>query len=103
VLGTANLMIFELPHATPILTGPGPARVLSLTTSRVVLRIGRPGLYRLAVRWSPYWNASTGCVGRGNDGMIRLSAHKAGRIALRFQVKAEQALQVLAGSTPACS
>jgi hypothetical protein len=103
VLGTANLMIFELPHATPILTGPGRARVLSLTTSRVVLLIGRPGLYRLAVRWSPYWNASTGCVVRGNDGMIRLSARKAGRVSLRFQVQAEQALQVLAGSTPACS
>src|SRR5438477_636706 len=88
VMGTDKLMIYEVPHATPILTGPGPSRVLSLKRSRVALRVGRPGLYRLAVRWSPYWHASSGCVLRGSDGMIRLPLARAGHVSLRFQVNA---------------
>ena len=102
VMGTDKLMIYEVPHATPILTGPGPSRVLSLKQSRVALHVGKPGLYRLAVRWSPYWHASSGCVLRGRDGMIRLPLARAGRLSLRFQLNAEQALHALAGSAPDC-
>jgi hypothetical protein len=102
VLGTDKLMVYELPHATPILTGPGPSQVLSLKQTRVDFRVGRPGVYRLAIRYSPYWNASTGCVLKGKDGMIRLPVQHAGRVSLRFRVNAEQALHALAGTPPDC-
>ena len=102
VMGTNQLLIYELPNPTPILTGPGPARVLSLSSSQVAVRVGRPGVYRLAIRWSPYWSASTGCVAKGADGMIRLPVRRAGPVSLRFQVGAEQALQTVAGTTPTC-
>jgi hypothetical protein len=102
VLGTDHLLIYELPHARPILTGPGPAHVLALTQTRVTVRVGAPGLYRLAVRYSPYWHASTGCVRKGKDGMVRLDTPRAARISLRFRVDAERALEALAGSAPDC-
>jgi hypothetical protein len=102
VMGTDKLMVYELPHATPILTGPGFSRVLSMKQSRVTLRVGKPGLYRLAIRYSPYWKASSGCVLKGKDGMIRLPLRHAARVTLRFQLNAAQALEALAGSAPDC-
>src|SRR5262249_23841238 len=103
LLGTDHLLIYQLPNARPILTGPGPARVLALTQTRVNVRVGARGLYRLAVRYSPYWHASTGCVRKGKDGMIQLDAPRPARISLRFRVDAERALEALAGSTPTCT
>jgi hypothetical protein len=102
VLDTGNLLIYEVPHARPILTGPGSARVLALSQSRVRLRVGRPGVYRLAVRYSPYWQATTGCVWQGKDDMIRLTVPRAARISLQFRVNAERALQALTGASPDC-
>jgi hypothetical protein len=102
VLGTDHLLIYELPAAQPILTGPGPGRVLALTQSRVRLEVGARGVYRLAVRYSPYWQSSTGCVLRGKDGMIRLVIPRAAHVSLRFRVNAERALHALAGSGPDC-
>src|SRR4030095_13944641 len=51
---------FELPRPRPILT-PAPGRVLRLTATRIELVLPRPGQYRLAVRYSPYWTAEGAC------------------------------------------
>jgi hypothetical protein len=95
-------MIYELPGARPILTGPGRPRVLQLTQMRVRLEVARRGIYRLSVRYSPYWTASSGCVLKGRDGMIRLAESRATIVTLRFSVNAERALHALAGSRPDC-
>jgi hypothetical protein len=92
-----HLVVYEVPNATPILTGPPGARVMSLTESRIVVAARRAGSYRLAVRWSRYWQPSAGCATRNRDGMIRLEIAHPGRVSLKFAPSPRRALAALAG------
>jgi hypothetical protein len=66
--------------------------------------VGGPGAYRLAIRYSPYWSASTGCLDPGKDSMIRLETQGAGDVRLDFRVNARRAWSAFAGEHPqACS
>ena len=104
VLRTDHITIYEVPSSRPLITGPAPARVVELTQTRVTVHVGGPGTYRLAFRYSPYWNASSGCVDPGADSMIRLRVPAAGNVQLRFHVNARRALAAFAGRHPqACS
>ena len=80
VFAAPHLTVYEVPRATPILTGPPGARVVSLTESRIVVSARGPASYRLAVRFSRYWQPSAGCATRNGDGMIRLSVPRPGRV-----------------------
>ena len=57
--------------------------MLWLYPTHIVALVDSPGRYEVRVRWSPYWRASTGCVWRGPDGMLRLLAPHAGLVDLR--------------------
>jgi hypothetical protein len=104
VLRTPTVTVFELPAARPIVSGPARASVRSLTPSKLLLRVGAPGRYRVAVRYSPYWLAVPGCVRRAPDGMLLLTTERAGTVDLDFRMSAERALQTLAGvRVPRCS
>jgi hypothetical protein len=100
---TPHTTIYELPDATPLVTGPGPATVLYLWPSRLVAEVGAPGSYLVRLRWSPYWRASTGCVARSTDGMTRVAVAHAGLVELRIAVSVTRGLETLAGTIPACS
>jgi hypothetical protein len=92
VLATPRLRIFEVPSPVPILTGPAGGRVLRLTATRVLLDLPHAGAYRLAVRFSPYWDAPGACLIRREDGMTTVAARRAGRVQLSFHVGAASAL-----------
>jgi hypothetical protein len=92
VFTTSTLTIFELPRPTPILRGRGHPRVLRLTATRIALDLPRPGTYRLAVRYSPYWHAEHACLIRRLDGMTTVEARRAGPLELSFHVSAGRAL-----------
>jgi hypothetical protein len=92
VLHTKNLTVLAVPDPRPILTGPAPARVLRLTGTRIVVDLGRAGNYRLAVRFSPYWDANGACLIRRTDGMTTIAAQKPGRLELAFKVHPGSAL-----------
>ena len=92
-----NLAIFAVPRARPILTGPAPARVLKMTGSRLLVDLSRPGRYRLAVRYSPYWNAENACLARAADGMTTIEARRPGELQLAFRVSAASALAAVVG------
>jgi hypothetical protein len=98
-----HMTVYELPDATPLVTGPAPATVLWLWPQRLVATVGAPGTYRLRVRWSPYWRSSTGCVAKTADGMTRIRARSAGLVELRFRMSVTRGLQTLAGRIPRCS
>jgi hypothetical protein len=102
VFRTPDLAVYEVPHPQAIVTGPAHPRIASMTESQigVVLRAG--GEYRVAVRWSPYWHASLGCLSRGDDGMVRLTTRRAHFVRLTFRVDASRALEELAGEQPSC-
>jgi hypothetical protein len=92
VFGTRTLTVFEVPAAHSILTGPARGRVLRLTTTRIALELPRPGRYRLAMRYSPYWRAEDACLIRRADGMTTIEAPSSGRLQLTFHVSPARAL-----------
>jgi hypothetical protein len=100
VFRTEHVTIYSVPSPRPLITGPAPARVVELTQTRVTVRVESRGTYRLAIRYSPYWMASTGCLDPGLDSMILLRAPAAGDVQLRFHVNARRAIAAFAGRRP---
>jgi hypothetical protein len=100
VLRTRNLTIYSVPSPHELVTGAGRAEVLALQQDRVRVRVERPGDYRVAVRYSPYWRADGACVSRGHDGMLQLTARSSGVLELAFVVNASSALDALSGQVP---
>ena len=94
--------VYAVPRPQPILTGPGEPQLLALTEERLVLNVTRGGTYRIAVRWSPYWRASDGCLSRGRDGMLRLRTRAARLVGLAFRVDTRHLLDTFAGEVPDC-
>ena len=100
VYSSAHVDVYMLPRATPMVTGPAPASVAWLWPTRVVLDLGAPGTYRVALRWSPYWHSAAGCVAKGKDGMVRLHSTEAGLVDLSFDLSMTRGLDALAGIAP---
>ncbi len=103
VLRTAEITIFAVPSPVPILTGPAHPRVVALHASSVVLDLHRPGTYKLALTYTPYWSAPATCVTETSDGMVKLTTRHAGLVRLRFDLTFSGALAAFAGATTSCS
>ena len=97
VVRTPDVTVLSVPAPRRLVTGPAPARVLELSEGGLVLQVGAAGTYRVAVRYSPYWQASAGCVGRSADGMTLVRTTGRGKVSLDFAVDAGRALDVLGG------
>jgi hypothetical protein len=102
VFSTREVSIYAVPRARPIVTGPGRPSVLAFRESRLAIRVSRGGTYRVAVRWSPYWHASTGCLVRSPDGMVELAARTAGIVRIAFDVDVHSLIAAFAGTSPQC-
>ncbi|MBA2297322.1 MAG: hypothetical protein H0W14_04730 [Actinobacteria bacterium] len=89
VARSASWTIWELPHATPILTGPATARLTAFEHERIAGRVHAAGDYLLRVRWTPYWRVSgaAGCVAETPGGLTLLRASRAGAFALRSDLR----------------
>ena len=103
VYDDGTIAIYRVPDFRPIVTGPGKPRVEAMTQTRIVVGVTRGGTYRIAVRWSPYWRASDGCLSKGADGMLRLRTLHSRVARIRFVVSADSAFDTLAGQRPTCS
>lgn len=102
VFSTRQVSIYAVRGPQPIVRGPGRPTVLAFRESRLVVSVTRAGTYRLAVRWSPYWRASSGCLVRTRDGMVELHAHGPATVRIAFDVNASSLLAALAGRSPRC-
>jgi hypothetical protein len=100
VMRGAHMTIYSVPQPKPIITGPGEAEVLELAQTHMILRLDKPGHYRLAIRYSPYWSAAGACITKGEDRMIRLDTIRHGRVLLQFKVDAGRALATVVGAEP---
>ena len=100
VYSIPTITIYAVPHPRPIVTGPGAARVVSMSEESMSLQFGKPGMYRIAVRSSVYWHASAGCVSAGKDGMTRIAVPRPGTVKLTFHASAGKMLAELTGSKP---
>jgi hypothetical protein len=99
VFRSAHTTIYAVPSPRGIVTGPGSPSVLSLEQHRITLAVTRPGRYRIAANWSPYWQTSAGCLWKGPDGTVRLQAAAAGVVRLDLSVNAQAALAALEGGS----
>jgi hypothetical protein len=102
VLVSRVVSIYAVPHPRPIVTGPDRPSVLAFRESAVRVRVSHSGTYRVAVRWSPYWHASAGCLLRGDGGLLRLRTRGPATVRISFDVDAGSLFDALAGSAPAC-
>jgi hypothetical protein len=97
VFTSPDLAVYEVPSPRAILSGPGRPTVLALQETRLLAALDRRGTYRIAIRYSPYWEPTRGCVSESADGMIRLRVARPGVVSLRFVVDAEHAVKAIAG------
>ena len=94
--------MFAVPDAQPMVRGSAWAKVVALTPRTIALALSAPGRYRVAVRYSPYWRASRGCVSRTRDGAIALSTSEAGRVKLTVDVGLHRMLETLTDQVHEC-
>ena len=97
VFRTRHVTVFGVSRPQPLVTGPYQARVVRLGSTRAVIAAGGAGTYRVAIRYSPYWRPSTGCLTRAPHGMLALAVPRAGRVVLHLQVTVTRGIEVLAG------
>jgi hypothetical protein len=102
IFSTPEVSIYAVPGARSIVTGPGRPTVRAFRESRLTIRVSRGGTYLVAVRWSPYWHASTGCLVRSPDGMVELHARGAGVVRIAFDVDVHSLIAAFAGTSPQC-
>ncbi|HZD88242.1 MAG TPA: hypothetical protein VE088_09575 [Gaiellaceae bacterium] len=101
VWSDSHASIYELPHATPLLTGRAPATVTLFGASRIAGRVTRPGVYLLRVAFNPYWKVERGslCLSRAGDGATLLHARRAGRFAIKAIEAPGRLLAAITGGT----
>jgi hypothetical protein len=90
--------IYRLPHAEPMLTGPGAARILRFGHSVITGSVGAPGRYLLRTRFVRYATfVGDGCVRPGPGTMTWLDLRSAGTFTLTV-AETPAALFATAGS-----
>ncbi len=73
VFESKNWLVYELPNATPLLTGPASAAVTKFGHTVTSGRVAGAGKYLLRVHYNPYWHlAGAGCVAPGPNQMTML-------------------------------
>jgi hypothetical protein len=92
-----------VPNPRQIVTGPGRPALLALDQSRLAVHVSRGGTYRIAVRWSPYWHASTGCLAKDPDGMLQLRTSAPATVRIGFDVDMRRLFDAFLGTKPSCS
>jgi hypothetical protein len=103
VFVTPEVAIYAVPRPQPIVTGPDAPRLLALHESRLLVRVNRGGQYHVAVRWSPYWHASTGCLTRTGDGTVQLQTRRAATVRIAFDVDARSLFEAFTGTPRSCA
>jgi hypothetical protein len=97
-----HLTIFRVPRPRAIIVGPAEPQVLSFTDHRITLELTRAGRYELAVRYSPYWQVSHGCIQQLQNGMTSIRTFQAGRLVLTFAITDDALLHALTESSGTC-
>jgi len=99
---TKHWTFYELPNATPIVTGPVnvQADVVVLDAERVWLYFERPGRFLVRIRYSPYWQPTAGqaCLARGPYGMTQVTARRAGFLRLEIRPGVDQVADAVSKS-----
>src|SRR5439155_5903093 len=91
---TSHWTFYELPRATPIVTGAVGvgAQLVLLQSDRVWVDVSQPGVFLVRVRYSPYWRATGGnaCVSPGPYGMTQLTVSRPGLVRMTIHTGMSQ-------------
>jgi hypothetical protein len=98
--------VYELPRATPILSGRGGGELTLFGHDRIAGRVDAAGDYVLRVRYMPYWRVASGAVcvvPRGDGSSTVLRSRRAGRFELVSDERPGQLLEnVVAADSARC-
>ena len=88
---SAHWRVYEVMSPHPLVVPQGRARISAgaLATTRVRLRVERPGSAIVRVHWTPYWIAHGACVERAGT-WTRVIASKPGNLLLRIEFSLER-------------
>jgi hypothetical protein len=102
VFRSRNWTIYELPHATPLLTGPANPVVTSFGHTAIRGRVFAAGRYLLRAHYSPYLRLQgSGCVAPGPGKMTYLELTRPQRFALSVPGTPDGLVRELFGGTEA--
>ncbi len=104
VFRSENWLVYELPNATPLLTGPGHPVVTKFGHTMTSGHVFGAGRYLLREHYNPYWHLKgAGCVAPGPDQMTVLDLSRAGTFSLTVP-KTPQSLvgQIVHGKQTNC-
>lgn len=100
VLRSSHLTVYAVPSPTPMVTGPAPASVVSLTRTALSVKVAAAGTYRLAIHWTPYWHTSQGCITEAPGGMTTLATGGPGVARISFGVDPSLVLRTILNNPP---
>ena len=95
VFHDGHLTILRVPHPQPIVIPAASSRVLAFGADRIELSLRRAGWYRIAVRYSPYWHTSDGCLDESRNGMLELDAPDPREASIAFAVNGYSMISAL--------
>ena len=102
VFRSRNWTIFELPHATPLLTGPANPVVTSFGHTAIRGRVFAAGRYLMRAHYSQYLRLQgSGCVAPGPNKMTYLELTRPERFALSVPGTPDGLVRELFGGTEA--
>jgi hypothetical protein len=105
VFRSKNWTIYELPHATPLLTGPAKPIVTAFGHTAIQGRVFTAGRYLLRNHYSPYLRLQgSGCVSPGPDKMTYLDLTRPERFALSVPGTPDGLLrEIVSGKEATCN
>ena len=102
VFRSRNWTVYELPHATPLLTGPADPVVTSFGHTTIGGTVFASGRYLLRDHYSSYLHLQgSGCVSPGPGGMTFLDLTQPGRFVLSVPGTPDGLVRELFGGTEA--
>ncbi|HEX2016127.1 MAG TPA: hypothetical protein VGN69_05480 [Solirubrobacteraceae bacterium] len=88
VFSSPHWIVFSFTHPQALTDGPG--RLLALHNQSFEVALDRPGLVRVRVHFTPYWEVvgGRGCVSQGSEGWTQVRASRPGtiRVVARFDL-----------------
>ena len=105
VFQSKSWLIYELPHATPLLTGPGHPVVTAFNHTVTRGHVFTAGRYLLREHYNPYWHLhGAGCVARGPGQMTILDLSRPEKFSLTVPRTPQSLIrQVVNGKQTNCS
>ncbi|MEZ5079148.1 MAG: hypothetical protein R2878_00495 [Thermoleophilia bacterium] len=106
VASVGDWTMYEAPGRDPHRDPAASARVVRLTSESLVMRITRPGVYRVRVRYTPYWQLEGGgenaCVSPIAPWGTRIRVTAPGTLRLRFAPNLGSVVRSVIGDSTSC-